>query len=499
MAEYIQRRMTFKEAISSVFHNYFKFKGRASRSEFWWWTLFSSLIFGGLLAILCLLIIATREGASSIGLFIFVSIIFLIAGVALGIPTYAVWFRRLQDAGHNARRLFIISCALSLFSGILEKFLESSDNIVLPILVLLAILVYNIVLIIYLTNPSDEGDNDYGPMPNAEEVSGPAESASSASSENTGEAASSLVRYCAACGSKYRSGVSFCPECGIAVPQTEPESKPASGGIVKYCAACGSPYRRGVSFCPECGVAVPQSEPVSEAPASSSVAAPAPQVEVDTSTEFEESESSNKKWWIITGGSAIGIAIMLGLAVIVTIVLLLTGADKIPILHAEDYNHIESSKGLDYSGAMAADGNLGTSWQINLNESLPEEGEFGEYDVYGPLFQVNAQKVDYVKLYNGSARSHEAWVQNCRAKKILIMRVNPDEYSEADPSDVIYQGPLKDAEEMQKLKVSPTFDNTRPTNFIQIIYPSYLSDYEIGSYTYDLPLSEFEVYGEEMK
>ena len=36
--------MTFSEAISSGFRNYVGFSGRASRSEFWYWVLFSVLV-----------------------------------------------------------------------------------------------------------------------------------------------------------------------------------------------------------------------------------------------------------------------------------------------------------------------------------------------------------------------------------------------------------------------------------------------------------------------
>ena len=36
--------MTFSEAISSGFRNYVGFSGRASRSEFWYWILFTVLV-----------------------------------------------------------------------------------------------------------------------------------------------------------------------------------------------------------------------------------------------------------------------------------------------------------------------------------------------------------------------------------------------------------------------------------------------------------------------
>lgn len=36
--------MDFKTSVKHVFNNYFTFSGRASRSEFWWWVLFTFLI-----------------------------------------------------------------------------------------------------------------------------------------------------------------------------------------------------------------------------------------------------------------------------------------------------------------------------------------------------------------------------------------------------------------------------------------------------------------------
>lgn len=39
--------MTFIESIQTCFRKYAEFDGRASRSEFWWWTLFVLLISAG--------------------------------------------------------------------------------------------------------------------------------------------------------------------------------------------------------------------------------------------------------------------------------------------------------------------------------------------------------------------------------------------------------------------------------------------------------------------
>jgi uncharacterized membrane protein YhaH (DUF805 family) len=42
--------MNFQQAVQSGFSNYANFRGRASRSEFWWWQLF--LLLGGIVAAL---------------------------------------------------------------------------------------------------------------------------------------------------------------------------------------------------------------------------------------------------------------------------------------------------------------------------------------------------------------------------------------------------------------------------------------------------------------
>ena len=55
--------MSFVTAIKSGFANYLNFKGRATRSEFWWWTLFAVIVqilttgFGDIAGILSLAIL----------------------------------------------------------------------------------------------------------------------------------------------------------------------------------------------------------------------------------------------------------------------------------------------------------------------------------------------------------------------------------------------------------------------------------------------------------
>lgn len=73
-----QPQMDLKTAIITCFQNYANFNGRATRAEFWWWTLFCFLVS-----------IAT-------GLIPFIG---WLISVALFIPSVAVAWRRLHDIG----------------------------------------------------------------------------------------------------------------------------------------------------------------------------------------------------------------------------------------------------------------------------------------------------------------------------------------------------------------------------------------------------------------
>jgi uncharacterized membrane protein YhaH (DUF805 family) len=72
--------MTFFEAVAKCYRKYFVFKGRASRSEFWWWTLFTFIVSAAL---------SSFSGLSSL------------ASAALFLPSIAVGCRRMHDRGRR--------------------------------------------------------------------------------------------------------------------------------------------------------------------------------------------------------------------------------------------------------------------------------------------------------------------------------------------------------------------------------------------------------------
>lgn len=79
--------MTFGKSIQTCFSKYATFNGRASRSEFWWWYLFTFIVgFVGSY-------IDGAVGASGI-FYLIINLVFLLPGLAVSV-------RRIHDSNHN--------------------------------------------------------------------------------------------------------------------------------------------------------------------------------------------------------------------------------------------------------------------------------------------------------------------------------------------------------------------------------------------------------------
>ena len=85
--------MGFGAAIASGFRNYVTTRGRATRSEFWYWTLFSVL--AGIAGSIADAIIGSAAHAGGF------SIVAGIVNLALFLPGIAVTIRRLHDTDHS--------------------------------------------------------------------------------------------------------------------------------------------------------------------------------------------------------------------------------------------------------------------------------------------------------------------------------------------------------------------------------------------------------------
>jgi len=95
--------MTFADAIKSGFKNYAQFRGVASRSEYWYWVLFTGLV-GTVLSTIDSVLAGPSNGSelanASGWLANISSLVFLVPNLAVGV-------RRMRDAGFSAWFLLV--------------------------------------------------------------------------------------------------------------------------------------------------------------------------------------------------------------------------------------------------------------------------------------------------------------------------------------------------------------------------------------------------------
>lgn len=158
--------MNFPSAIQSGFRNFATFRGRASRSEFWWWTLFSFFVQA--------ITSAVNDNVNSI------------ASLVLLLPSLAVNVRRLHDTdrrgwwllwpvitlvvGLVSFVLFAVSASLDLADSSnwdLEDAVQGTPVVFLVIggVALLATLVLGLINFSFTLMKSDPEMNRFGPPP----------------------------------------------------------------------------------------------------------------------------------------------------------------------------------------------------------------------------------------------------------------------------------------------------------------------------------------------
>ncbi|MFM8646109.1 MAG: DUF805 domain-containing protein [Actinomycetota bacterium] len=157
--------MSFADAIKAGFRNYANFRGRASRSEFWWFSLFT------------LIVQLATSGSEVIG---------GLVSLALLLPGLAVHVRRLHDTDRRgwwvlwpalafgtALGVFIVFVVSTAFDIINpdewdpQTAFEGASGITLAIIgaALLAGIVTSVMNLVFLVQRSDVNANRFGPPP----------------------------------------------------------------------------------------------------------------------------------------------------------------------------------------------------------------------------------------------------------------------------------------------------------------------------------------------
>ncbi|MCX7890450.1 MAG: DUF805 domain-containing protein [Rhodobacteraceae bacterium] len=167
--------MTFGQSVRTCFRNYATFRGRARRSEYWWFALFLALTSSAASAIDEGLGFGGADGAGGpvSGLW----------GLATFLPALAVGWRRLHDTGRPGWLLLVPTIvalaalawaarSLGLFSAGIGSPEEMMDRLAAfgparMALVGAATFIPAVALIVMLCQPGERGANRYGPEPEA--------------------------------------------------------------------------------------------------------------------------------------------------------------------------------------------------------------------------------------------------------------------------------------------------------------------------------------------
>ncbi|MDE6715994.1 MAG: DUF805 domain-containing protein [Muribaculaceae bacterium] len=146
--------MPFLESVKQTLtQNYCNFNGRARRSEFWYFALFTTII-GMLMSIII--------NFGSIGI-----IISLVVNLALLLPSFGVAFRRLHDINKSGWYIGALYILLAVFLGLDGLYLSTDSNIylILMCVILILLIIYGIIMLVWYCKDSDPLPNQYGPSP----------------------------------------------------------------------------------------------------------------------------------------------------------------------------------------------------------------------------------------------------------------------------------------------------------------------------------------------
>lgn len=160
--------MTFAQAVRSVLSNYATFSGRARRSEYWWFYLFTILVSIATSVVDAVLNTAFNNEIGVVG---------VIASLALLLPSLAVTARRLHDTGRTGWWMLLPTIPLlatmvvglaAFFDVVFTSEAGGSPAVAVTVLLVVCVLITLaaiITLVVFLCLDSNPGPNRYGPSP----------------------------------------------------------------------------------------------------------------------------------------------------------------------------------------------------------------------------------------------------------------------------------------------------------------------------------------------
>lgn len=158
--------MSFGQAVTTVFTNYVNFRGRASRSEFWWFYLLMVIV-STVLYTISLVGISTSADPQRWNALAQVGIIAMLVWFLVTIlPVSAVWFRRLHDSGKSGW-WYLLTIASGVLGFALFALSALQNQVLFAAGAVLGLLsgIGGIVLLVFALLPGTRGPNRFGDEP----------------------------------------------------------------------------------------------------------------------------------------------------------------------------------------------------------------------------------------------------------------------------------------------------------------------------------------------
>lgn len=117
--------MTFSDAVRQCINKYATMKGRAPRSEYWWFVVFNTIVLLGMSIMFYFIgMLACGRGCA----ILYANIGYIIACFVLFCPSLCVCIRRLHDTGHSGGWFFISFVPFIGSFWLLFLLLQDSDE-----------------------------------------------------------------------------------------------------------------------------------------------------------------------------------------------------------------------------------------------------------------------------------------------------------------------------------------------------------------------------------